>query len=477
MRAFGAALLAALAVAAGAPRTGLVTAHFASPGGSPRGDGSRARPWDLATALAGGHASVEPGDTIWLLGGTYRGSFEATLQGTSAAPVVVRQSPGNRATIDGTLRVNGAHAVYWGFEIMQSDPGANGTDALDTYGPDCRFVNLIVHDAGKQGISFWESAGTSELYGSLFYNNGTHERLDHGIYAAGEGGEKWITDNIVFDNLAYGIHVYAGSRHPYLSDVHVRGNVAFNTGTISPRGSQDANLLIGGDVLTQHMTADSNLLYFPSTEGRNLRLGMPRGDNRDILVRGNYIAGGAVTLVMEGWTNAAVTDNHFIGAADIVDLRTAGSLAHHSWRDNLYQRDPAARAWRFQQIAYDLAGWQAKTGLGGTGTATPGPPRGAAVFVRPNKYEPGRAMIVVYNWGREPAVSVDVSAVVRAGARYEIHNVQDIFGEPIMRGVYDGGPVAIPMSGVEPPRPIGRRTPTPPRTAPDFDAFILTSAP
>jgi len=26
------------------------------------------------------------------------------------------------------------------------------------------------------------------------------------------------------------------------------------------------------------MSADSNLLYFPGTTGRNLRLGMPRGD-------------------------------------------------------------------------------------------------------------------------------------------------------------------------------------------------------
>ena len=451
--------------------------YYASPGGSPAGDGSRHRPWDLATALSGGRGMVRPGDTIWLRGGTYAGRFDGTLTGTSSAPIVVRQYPGERATIDGNLHVHGAYAIYWGFEITQTSPPANANDALETYGPNCKFINLVIHDAGKQGISFWEDEGTSELYGSIVYNNGTHENFDHGVYAASEGGEKWIVDNIVFDNLAYGIHVYAGSRHPFLSNVHVRGNTAFNTGAISRDGPQNANLLIGGDVLTEHMSADSNLLYFPGTTGRNLRLGMPRGDNRDILVRGNYVVGGAVTLLMNGWAKAEVVDNEFVGAADIVDLTARGSLAAHMWRHNTYVRDPAAHAWRYQSGAYDLASWQAATGLGSTGTASAAPPTTPRVFVRPNKYEPGRATIVVYNWGRRPTVTVDVSNVLRVGARFELRNVQDLFGPPVVSGAYAGGTIEIPMTGVELPRPAGRgQAPAlPSRTGPAFDVFILTS--
>jgi hypothetical protein len=111
-----------------------------------------------ATALAGGRGTVQPGDTIWLLGGVYAGRFDGTLSGTSAAPIVVRQYPGERATIDGNLHVHGAYAVYWGFEITQSNPVANADDALETYGPNCKVIKLIVHDAGKQGMSFWEDA-------------------------------------------------------------------------------------------------------------------------------------------------------------------------------------------------------------------------------------------------------------------------------------------------------------------------------
>jgi len=451
------------------------------PAGSPGGDGTRGRPWDLATALAGGRGAVQPGDTIWLRGGVYAGRFDGTLTGTSAAPVVVRQYPGERATIDGNLHVHGAYAVYWGFEITQSNPVANANDALETYGPNCKFINLVVHDAGKQGMSFWEDQGTSELYGSIFYNNGSHENFDHGVYAASEGGEKWIVDNIVFDNLAYGIHVYVGSRHPFLSDVHVRGNTAFNTGAISRDGFQNANLLIGGDVRTEHMSADSNLLYFPGAAGRNLRLGMPRGDNRDIVVRGNYVAGGAVTLLMNGWTKAEVVGNEFVGGGDIVDLtaRGPGSLTDHTWHGNTYVRDPAARAWRYQGAAYDFLGWQKATGLGNTGVTAASPTPAPRVFVRPNKYEPGRATIVVYNWAREQSARVDLSTAMRVGTRYELRNVQDLFGKPVLSGTYAGGAVEIPMTGVEPPRPVGRSGPTPAlmRTGPAFDVFVLNRVP
>src|SRR4051794_30589689 len=75
--------------------------YYASPRGSTLGDGSIAHPWDLATAIAGGVGRVQPGDTIWLRGGTYRGSFRSTVAGRIGAPVVIRQYAGERAIIDG----------------------------------------------------------------------------------------------------------------------------------------------------------------------------------------------------------------------------------------------------------------------------------------------------------------------------------------------------------------------------------------
>ena len=82
----------------------------------------------MDTALAQPSA-VKPGDTIWLRGGTYVGAFRSSLTGSSGKPILLRQYPGERATIDGnyggndaTLDIRGSNAWYWGFEVTNSDP-------------------------------------------------------------------------------------------------------------------------------------------------------------------------------------------------------------------------------------------------------------------------------------------------------------------------------------------------------------------
>jgi hypothetical protein len=97
------------------------------PSGSSSGNGSETSAWDLATAF---HqpSTVKAGDTIWIHGGTYQvvGALTSTLTGTTANPVIVRQYPGERATLDvgasnaNRLFINGSYAWYWGFEMMSS---------------------------------------------------------------------------------------------------------------------------------------------------------------------------------------------------------------------------------------------------------------------------------------------------------------------------------------------------------------------
>src|SRR3989449_3683986 len=72
------------------PATIVVAGWYAAPGGSSNGDGS-SQPWDLQTALSGGHGKVQPGGTVWLRGGTYTSAVPSTMTGTAAAPIVVRQ--------------------------------------------------------------------------------------------------------------------------------------------------------------------------------------------------------------------------------------------------------------------------------------------------------------------------------------------------------------------------------------------------
>jgi hypothetical protein len=85
-------------------------------------------------------------------------------------------------------------------------------------------------------------------------------------------------------------------------------------------------------------------------------------------------------------------------------------------------------------------------------------PRRPRVIVRPNRYEAERAHVAVYNWGKEPAVEVDVSAVLKGGDRYRLMDPRAFFGKPVLAGKYDGKPIRVPVAG-------------------EFAAFVLLKGP
>src|SRR5688572_13683450 len=158
---------------------------FVSPAGRSTGTGTSADPLDLATALS----TISParaGDKIWLRGGVYNGTFTSYLTGSLTAPIIVRQYPGERATINASSRtvpalsVHGADTWYWGFEVTDTNttrvtsnysytPGLRAT-SVNVYGPRTRFINMVVHD-GEQGFGFWNPAVDAEIYGTLIYNS------------------------------------------------------------------------------------------------------------------------------------------------------------------------------------------------------------------------------------------------------------------------------------------------------------------
>jgi len=219
---------------------------YVSPTGSASGDGSFTKPWDLATALAG-PATVTPGNTIWLRGGTYAngpyfGGYWSNLTGTPDTPIVVLQYPGERATVTKFLFIRGGYTWYSGFEIVHSTPQVGYAFGLDDRAPGTRLINLVVHDAAASGMYIAPEAADAEVYGSIAYNNGRTDRLDHGIYCKSQT-RLLVRDNIVFDNWAYGIHCYANDG-PYLRNIDLEGNVAFNNYVWGePSG---ADLLVGG---------------------------------------------------------------------------------------------------------------------------------------------------------------------------------------------------------------------------------------
>ena len=427
--------------------------YYVAVNGRANGDGSINDPIDLATALSNSRTPADPGDTLWLRGGVYNGAFTSTLVGTSNAPIVVRAVRGERAILDSgsifqsTLKVQGSYTHYRDFEVMKSDPrrvtqqsGSNPSDTsrgsshgLYVTGHHTKFINLIIHDDGV-GIGFWTSAIGAEIYGCIGYNNGwdaPDRGHGHAVYGQNQSGTKFIKDSIFFNQYGNGIQIY-GSSSAYLDNFHLEGNVSFNNGLVSQDGLSN-NILLGGGRVAQNPVLLNNFTYFPATgSGGANKLGYSAGC-RNATVSNNYFARKTV-LQVRNCGDASITNNLMYGSF--------GTLPSQ-FPNNLYY-------------------------------STGGTPPVNAVFVRPNAYEPGRAHIIVYNWELRNTVEVDVSGILSPGTPFEVRNVQNYFSAPVITGIYNGGPLQLPMTGLTVANPIGVNTP-PRNTQPDFNVFVVIS--
>ncbi len=477
-------------------------AFYAAPGGSSTGDGSASQPWDLATALAQPR-SVAPGDTLWVRGGTYRGDVTSNLTGTTEKPIIVRQAPGERATIDGKFSVAGSYTWYWGLEFTYSDTkrvsAIEGSDPADlprqdktvfVTGPFNKIINCVVHDMGD-GLFSGMSAEGVEIYGSLFYNNGwiaPNQPNGHNIYLQNSGATKLVADNAVFNSFAYGVQLY-GSEAATIYNIRLEGNSIFNSGggASSQFGPSPNILMRGGDGRFGRSVITGNSLYQRNGVASAVELGSAGGTpGSDIEFSNNNVQGQALFDEMYGYR---VTGNRFTSGttpltngAVLVGLRLppGSGFDIHQWTGNQY----SAAATGSQEAFYTLvpsadtrtfASWRQVTGYDGAGSSyTTGalPASTRDVVVRPNRYEPGRAMVTVWNARNAATASVDLSQVLKAGDRYQVLHVYNIFGTPVTTGTYGGGSVQIPLPALRAPAPLGLPASTAPASR-AFNVFIV----
>jgi hypothetical protein len=424
----------------GVPRAWEVTV-----GGAVDGQGTAASPLNLSAALSA-KGPVRPGDTVWVRGGTYRGTFRSDIAGTEEAPIIVRARPGERVVIDSVpsneaaLYVTGAHVWFWGLEIMNSDPSRYSDvpfatnlrrgDGVHSEGRGTKFINMIVHDM-RNGLGVWRNAVGGEVYGSIIFNNGyasTDRGHGHGIYTQNEGGTRKIADNILFGGFGAGIHAY-GSSAAALDDMHLLGNILVNSGPLSP--GTGATIVLGGGVLARRPVVKDNYTYMSLKRGNN-HLGWDAGCT-DLTATGNYFAHlGNYPLVLQK-CDGVIENNTFLGF--VSDEQMA----------------------RYPQNEYS--------------TARPTTNR---TFVRPNQYERGRAHVAVFNWKRLPTVAVDLEGIgLEVGASFEIRDAMNFFGSPVVTGRFTGKAVDIPMRGLVPTPAVGDGLREVAHTAPEFGAFVV----
>jgi hypothetical protein len=64
--------------------------------------------------------------------------------------------------------------------------------------------------------------------------------------------------------------------------------------------------------------------------------------------------------------------------------------------------------------------------------------------------------------------------IVPVGGQYQIRNVQDWFGTPVVSGTYGGGSVTIPIQSIAPPIPTGMSSSHSPSTGIVFNTYVVT---
>lgn len=488
---------------------------YVDPSGTAAGDGSLARPWDLETALNATNV-VKPGDTVWLRGGTYTGNFSSTLNGAPGRLITVRQYPAERAVLTDvnfrkpkkdTLTVRGTYTAFWGFEITttgkDSAPGVcwdqNRTgdayadcieSSVQITGAHNKFINLTVHDTN---IAFGGSktAGDIEYYGNIIYNAGRN-RHEHGIYPQNDDPlqPKNIVDNVFFNIAGDAIHLY-GVAGP-LNGFRIEGNTFFSSGApMRNDNQQDAFIRVGGSLPASAISITNNAFYSSPdlTSSVGVELGYPGPVNKDVVFKDNYIASGLPVFVRTLWESTTLTGNTIYAykASNVAfGLHTdqiQGILSR--WDYNRYVYSPAQK-FQFTSTSstadggrMHFADWVARSGQDAHSSSLPadalaaGPP---AIFVRPNKYEAGRGFITVYNWRKAPALSVDISSLgLQPGQRFQVRDVQNLFGAPLYSGAYDNRPVTLDMmsTAVSPPaaQPPGAAPVA--HTSPEFGVFLV----
>lgn len=416
--------------------------YYVSTSGSSGNPGTIGSPWSLAYAFTGAGGKITAGKTVCLRAGAYLNtsgwSIDPSLDGTSSSPIIFRNYPGERATLDTgsgstnpVLVLNGDYNWIIGLEIMNSSTSPGELDSGDgiSHGTATgdKVIDCIIHDNTGNGIGAFSSLTDFEAFGNVLYyngktpNNGNNNAYNIYVQNTGPLG-KTFRSNALFHCFGnYPAHMY-GSRN--MDNLHWSNNA----GTNYHNGKW---WLVDSGIKAQNFVFQNNYLYSEDKLPGIFDLGahgFGAGTN-GARVTGNYFGWG--TISMNVLNSGTVFTNNTVYFGDLLQF-AAGSCANcASFTGNTFTTSRPETNW--------------------------GP------FVTPDRYEPGRAMVVLYNWQNLDRVAVDFSSFLNVGNSYEIRDAQNYYGPLIGSGTYSGGMVTISTTSTE----LARPTAVPPnRSAP-----------
>ncbi|HEX8853672.1 MAG TPA: right-handed parallel beta-helix repeat-containing protein, partial [Pyrinomonadaceae bacterium] len=352
----------------------------------------------------------------------------------------------------------------------------------DVYAPHVKFINCVFHDNGH-GV--WDKQDMTEVHGCLFYFNGNNKR-EHALYIGNSEGTKYVTDNVVFAQGGYGILAHSDSEKSAQRGLHIEGNVCFDNGAITGDDQTTGNLQVGGveGVPAARIVVKNNFVYSSpasaASKNNGIKLGYEDKRNVDVKLLDNYVVARRPLRVF-WWQRVECAGNTIVTDGEACELLTPEGFepAAYLWDFNSYlSAGHDSPSFVNNSKSYSFASWRERVGLDahsryvGAGASPE-----TRVFVRPNRYETGRAHLVVFNAGARERVAVELGGILAPGQGFEIRDAQNFYGEPVARGVYEGAAVSLPLNLKEVTQPIGRVEKAPSHTSPAFSVFILIPRP
>jgi len=436
---------------------------FVSTNGS--GNGRLGSPWSLQTALT--NSSIQPGDTVWLRGGTYTGvisnGFTVLLCGIPNLRITLRNYNHEQATLDvngGMFYMGTAGSVcsnlwVWGLEFIDTKKGSRPSPAgcISGGGDDNGnwIINCLIHD-----VCIGIGRGPN-IYGNVMWNCGHDNGNEHAIYTQNQGPTPLIIeDNLIGYSSAFGIHCYSGGSGP-LNNISITRNSVWASGW--PGGSPKADILLGGAMPITACEISSNNCVFAQ---RSIQFGQSGITNSDLIVRGNYGIGFPWGFyITDCFTNLIVTNNVMANSYSgstiyFSSLTNAPFFGTQTWDFNSYfLGEPylnGGEPWWVNSlvainglVTTNLSGWQqiinGESHSSYTSNMMPN-----RVAIQANLFEPKRANITVWNWSGMTSTNVDVSSVLSPGDSYRLMNAMNYFSGPVASGIYTGGSITVPLT-------------------------------
>lgn len=374
-------------------------AYYIAPDGKPGNAGTIDSPWDIVSGLSG-KFPVAPGGTVYLRQGAYRypvrlshpsNAFVINLAGSDDKPIHIRPWKDERVTIDGSVQVHkdSRNVWLWNLELTVNDPFPEKMPQAPDGSIDW---NKIPRPTGGVADFGWKS----KLINLVVHGAG----VGVGLRSMHEGSF----------NEAYGC-------------------VLYEIGIPASKGMSgmplNATFKKGSEVLF----SDCMVWGYPDTGYASINIGS------------------------QAETNACTLDGNIVSAGIIRFYDASGAIGvTNNWlsKCGLYVTGGGPGANRQVRGNVICGGTLVVPKLQSPATAnnTLSPvPNTNRVLLRPNKYDPSRANLAVFNWTMSAAVEADVSTFLKEGEAYRLLNPRDFYGPPVQTGACRAGKITVPMSG------------------------------